>query len=244
MTKLNQIIAAEKGKKALLNRAITDMYHQFQKVQLFGGLSRTYRPKDDEGEMLPPEAIRVQLRAEEVLAEASRAFAQLFDVALTKDRNNQFTKAPIVVDDVMIVDNVPVSTLLFLEKQLGDIATMIGKIPVLDPAETWNYDAAADCWRAEDVQTVRTKKVPRNHQVAPATDKHPAQVTVYNEDVVAGYWTKATFSGAMPARRVHELSERVAKLQTAVKYAREEANSIEIRQAAMGDAIFAYLLAN
>ncbi len=242
MTKLNQIIAVEKGKKALLNRAITDAYHKFQKSQLFGGLSRTYRPKDDEGEMMPPEAVKVQLRAEEVLAEAARAFTELFDVTLTKDQSNQIAKAPIVVDGVVIVDNVPVSTLLFLEKQLGDIATMIGKIPVLDPAETWDYDAAADCWRAEDVQTVRTKKVPRNHVVAKATEKHAEQVQVYNEDVVAGYWTKATFSGAMPARRVHELSERVTKLQTAVKYAREDANSIEIRQSAMGDAIFAYLL--
>lgn len=242
MTKLNQIIAVEKGKKALLNRAITDVYHKFQKSQLFSGLSRTYRPKDDEGELLPPEAVKVQLRAEEILAEAARAFTELFDITLTKDHNNQFAKASVVVDDVVIVDNVPVSTLLFLEKQLGDIATMIGKIPVLDPAETWDYDAAADCWRAEDVQTVRTKKVPRNHVVAKATDKHPEQVQVYNEDVVAGYWTKATFSGAMPARRVHELLERVTKLQTAVKYAREEANSIEIRPAAMGDAVFAYLL--
>lgn len=242
MTKLNQIIAAEKGRKSLTARAITDAYHALQKSQLFGGLSRTYRPKDEDGEMMPPESTKVQLRAEEILADAAKAFTGLFDLVLTKDQANQFAKAPIVVDDVVIVDNVPVSTLLFLEKQLGDIMTMIGKIPVLDPAETWHYDAAADCWRAEDVQTVRTKKIPRNHVVSPATDKHPAQVTVYNEDVVAGYWTKATFSGAMPASRVHELSERVTKLRDAVKYAREEANSIEIRQAAMGEQIFAYLL--
>ena len=242
MTKLNQIIAVEKGKKAQLNRAITDVYHKFQKSQLFGGLSRTYRPKDEEGETLPPESVKVQLRAEEILADAAKAFTELFDVALTKDQSNQVAKANIVVDDVVIVENVPVSTLLFLEKQLGDIATMIGKIPVLDPAETWSYDASADCWRAEDVQTTRTKKIPRNHVLAKATDKHPEQVTVYNEDVVVGLWTKATFSGAMPARRVHELSERVTKLQTAVKYAREDANSIEIRQSEMGDAIFAYLL--
>ncbi len=242
MTKLNQIIAAEKGRKSLTARAITDAYHAFQKAQLFGGLSRTYRPLDDEGEKLPPESTKVQLRAEEVLADAAKAFSGLFDLVLTKDQSNQVAKAPIMVDGVVIVDNVPVSTLLFLEKQLGDIATMIGKIPILDPAETWHYDSVADCWRADDVQTTRTKKIPRNHVVAKATEKHAEQVQVYNEDIVAGYWTKATFSGAMPASRVHELSERVIKLRDAVKYAREEANSIEIRQSEMGDAIFEYLL--
>lgn len=242
MTKLNQIIAVEKGIKAQTNRAITDVYHKLQKTQLFGGLSRTYRPKDDDGEELPGESVKVQLKAEEVLADGAKAFIKLFDVVLTKDEANREAAGEIVVDGLTIASDVPVSTLLFLEKQLGDVQTMIGKIPVLDPAETWHYDATADCWRAEDVQTTRTKKIPRNHVKSPATERHPAQVEVYNEDVVVGLWTKTTFSGAMPASRVRELSERVTKLQTAVKYAREQANSIEIIQQRMGDGIFTYIL--
>lgn len=242
MTKLNQIIAVEKGIKAQTNRAITDVYHKLQKTQLFGGLSRTYRPKDDDGEELPGESVKVQLKAEEVLADGAKAFIKLFDVVLTKDEANREAAGEIVVDGLTIASDVPVSTLLFLEKQLGDVQTMIGKIPVLDPAETWHYDETADCWRAEDVQTTRTKKIPRNHVKSPATERHPAQVEVYNEDVVVGLWTKTTFSGAMPASRVRELSERVTKLQTAVKYAREQANSIEIIQQRMGDGIFTYIL--
>lgn len=72
------------------------------------------------------------------------------------------------------------------------------------------------------MRTVRTKKVPRNHVKAEATDKHPAQVDVYYEDVPVGYWTTVKFSGALPARRVNELLDRVEKLQQAVKFAREE----------------------
>jgi hypothetical protein len=242
MTKLNQIIAVQKGVQASTARAITDAYHKFQKTQLFGGLSRTYRPKDEEGELLPGESVKVQLKAEEVLTEATQAFTQLIDVVLTKDQANREATAPILVDGYTIAVDVPVSTLLFLEKQLADVRTMIGKIPVLDPAETWHYDSTADCWRAEDVQTARTKKIPRNHVKAEATDRHPAQVEVYNEDVVVGLWTKTTFSGAMPASRVRELSERVTALQTAVKYAREQANSIDILQQKMGEGIFTYIL--
>lgn len=242
MTKLNQIIAVEKGIKAQTARAITDAYHKFQKVQLFGGLSRTYRPKDEDGELLPGESVKVQLRAEEILREGAQAFIQLFDIVLTKDQANREATAPIVVGEYTIAVDVPVSTLLFLEKQLADVQTMLGKIPVLDPAETWHYDATADCWRAEDVQTARTKKIPRNHIKSEATDRHPAQVEIFTEDVVVGLWTKTTFSGAMPASRVRELSERVTALQTAVKYAREAANSIDITQQRMGEGIFTYIL--
>ena len=50
------------------------------------------------------------------------------------------------------------------------------------------------------MQTLRTKKVPRNHVKAEATEKHPAQVEVYYEDVAVGYWTTVKFSGALPAQ--------------------------------------------
>ncbi len=56
---------------------------------------------------------------------------------------------------------------------------------------------------------------------AEATDKHPAQVGVYYEDVAVGFWRTVKFSGALPAKRVGELLERVEKLQQAVKFARE-----------------------
>ena len=49
------------------------------------------------------------------------------------------------------------------------------------------------------------------------------------------------FSGALPAKRVNELLERVEKLQQAVKFAREEANSAEVADQRIGDAVFGYL---
>ena len=83
--------------------------------------------------------------------------------------------------------------------------------------------------------------MPRNHVKAEATEKHPAQVEVYYEDVAVGYWTTVKFSGALPAQRVNELLERVEKLQHAVKFAREEANGTEVTDQRVGDAVFGYL---
>ena len=58
-----------------------------------------------------------------------------------------------------------------------------------------------------------------------------------------GDWTTVKFSGALPAVRHRQLLERVAKLQQAVKYAREEANATEITDAKAGERVFAWLLA-
>ncbi|MFC9975393.1 hypothetical protein ACFVH6_31335 [Spirillospora sp. NPDC127200] len=67
MARLNQIIAVEKGVKSRTQREPTDAYHGLQKPALPSGLSRTYRPRDEGGETLPPESTKVQLKAEDVL---------------------------------------------------------------------------------------------------------------------------------------------------------------------------------
>ena len=93
------------------------------------------------------------------------------------------------------------------------------------------------------VQTVRTKKIPRNHVKAEATKEHPAQVEGFYEDVAQGFWSTIKFSGALPAQRVNELLSRVEKLQQAVKFAREEANGLEVEQQKVGERVLGYLFA-
>lgn len=241
VTKLNQILAVEKGVKSDTQRKITDAYHTIQKVALLSGISRTYQPVDDEGEKLPPESTRVQVKADDLLREVGKTLTRLFDVTATKDWTNTVARADVVVDGTALLKGAPVTYLLFLEKQLTDIHTMISKLPVLDPSETWTLDPSADVWRTEPVKTTRTKKVLRNHVKAEATEKHPAQVDVYTEDIVVGYWTKVAFSGALPAAQVRELVERVTRLQDAVKFSREAANITDVTDQHVGDAIFGYL---
>ncbi|MFJ9472123.1 DUF7873 family protein [Streptomyces caniferus] len=241
MAKLNQIIAVEKGVKSKSHQDLTAAHHGLQKPALLAGISRTYQPKDEEGEQLPPESTRVQVKAEDVLRETAATLTRLFDVTATKDWANCTARADVKVAGRTLLGQVPVSYLLFLEKQLTDVQTFIRKLPVLDASESWAQDPSTDAWKTEPVRTVRTKKVPRNHVKAEATDKHPAQVDVYYEDVPVGYWTTVKFSGALPARRVNELLDRVEKLQQAVKFAREEANGAEVTDERVGEVVFGYL---
>lgn len=241
MTKLSQIIAVEKGVKSDATRRVTDLHRDVQKQPLLSGISRTYRPRDEEGDQLPPESTRVQVSAEGVLGEAAQILTRLFDVTLTKDSANCSARADVKVGSAVLLKAVPVTYLLFLEKQLADVHTFVAKLPLLDPAEDWAPDDTSGAWRTVPSATVRSKKIPRNHVVAEATREHPAQVQVYMEDVPAGDWTTVKFSGAMPATRVRQLLDRVEELQRAVKYAREEANGSEVTDQHAGEAVFGYL---
>jgi hypothetical protein len=243
MARLNQIIAVEKGVKSRSFSELTEAHHALQKSALLSGIARTYQPKDEEGEQLPPESTRVQVKADEVIRHTVGILTRLFDVTATKDWTNCEAKADVVVDGEALLRDVPVSYLLFLEKQLVDLHTFVKKLPVLDAADSWTYDASADCYATDPVQTVRTKKIPRNHVKAEATEKHPAQVDVYYEDVTVGYWRTVKFSGALPAKRINELLERVEKVQQAVKFAREEANNAEAVDRHVGEKVFGYLFA-
>jgi hypothetical protein len=243
MARLNQIIAVEKGIKTRSHQELTEAHQALQKPTLLSGIARTYRPRDEEGEQLPPEATKVQIKSEEIIRKTASILAELFDVTATKDYTNCKARADVVLDGKVLLTAVPVTYLLFLEKQLVDLHTFVKKLPVLDASESWTFDASADCWATEPVQTAKTKKIPRNHVKAEATDKHPAQVEVYHEDVVVGYWKTVKFSGALPAKRVNELLERVEKLQKAVKFAREEANDHAADEQKVGRAVLDYLFA-
>lgn len=241
MAKLNQIIAVEKGIKSKSVQQLAETQRTLQKSSLFSGITRTYRPKDEDGEQLPPESNKVQVTADEIIRETTEVLTKLFDITATKDWTNCNAKADVVVDGQTLLTQVPVSYLLFLEKQLTDLHAFIKKLPTLDPSETWNFDPNSDCWATEPVQTLKTFKMPRNHVKAEATEHHPAQVEVYYEDVTIGYWRTVKFSGALPAQRIHELINRLEKLQQAVKFAREEANGTAAEEQRIGANIFQYL---
>lgn len=243
MPKLNQILAIEKGIKTDTFQKLTEAHHQLQKSTLLTGISKTYQPRDEEGEPLPPEFTRVQVSAETVINDTRETLVRLFDVTATKDWANCSAKADVVVDGQKLLEGVPATYLLFLEKQLTDLQTFIRKLPALDSSENWTLDTSDSIWKTAPVETIRTKKVPRNHVKAEATEKHPAQVEVYMEDVPVGRWRTVKMSGALPTSRITDLLNRVEKLQTAVKFAREEANGLETTNLTVSEKLFNYLFA-
>lgn len=241
MPRLNQIIAIETGLKSRWEGDKTELHKQAQKPTLFNGLSRTYRPLEENGEMQPAEHVKVQLSAKDVFDRLRGRLTELLDATATRDYGNCKAVADVVVDGKPLLKAVPVTYLLWLEKQLIDLYTFIGKMPTLDPAERWTKDANLGLYMTPTQQTNRTKKLPRVITKAAATKEHPAQTEVFAEDVVVGQWDLTKFSGALPEPEQRALLAKVEKLQKAVKFAREEANVIEVDRQRVGDTIFGWL---
>lgn len=241
MGKLNQVIAVVAGKKANATKTITEAYHLIQKPTLFDGIARTYRPKDDGGELLPPESKSIQINVADLVSSVRAALTEMWDVVATQDSANTTARADVKVGVFMVLSKVPVTTLLFLEKQVKDLETFVSKLPTLDPSETWTFSDAAGHWSTQPSETTRTKKVPKAFVKYEATKEHPAQVETFHEDKLEGYWKTVKFSGAIPAKLKNDMLDRVRQLHEAVVKAREEANSIDAPNVGVGKEVLDFV---
>lgn len=241
MAKLNQLIAVEKNVKAESETTFTKAYQLAQKPDLFDGLVKAYEPFEEDGVALPGERKLIQATVPSLIDTVEAALTRLIDLTVTKDTANTRAAADIKVDGVVIADAVPVTTLLWLEKKLVDLRTFVSKLPVLDPATVWTFDAGQGVYVSEPLTTIRQKKVTEYITVAQATDKHPAQVAKEQKDVPEGRWIAVKQSGAMTVTDRNALLTRLSKLMIAVKQAREEANSIQVTDVKIGEQILGYL---
>lgn len=227
MAKLNQVIAIEKGVKSRAYADISALDKAAQKEELFNGFTKTYEKKADDGEDFPQERKRVQYVVPDVLKNTERLMTEMFAVEARKDWSNMVAKGNVVVDGVTLLPDAPVSFLLFLEKQLTDLRTLVGRLPVLDAAEDWTKDANSGLFKSNEIRTHRTKKVQKPIVLYDATAEHPAQTQLITEDDVVGYWVQVKQSGAMPKPDKDVVLQNIEKVLVAVKTAREEANNTE-----------------
>jgi len=242
-TKLHQTTAIIKGVKARVYSEVTNLHKESQKPDLFNGFSKTYQKKDEEGEEYPPENKRVVLAFSEVLKKLAKLQTEVFDLTAQQEWANTRARADVVLDGQVLLPDVPVTYLLFLEKQITDIRTFVDKMPTLDENKDWTADPNSRLFRTEKVSTHKTKKVQRPIVKYHATEQHPAQTEMITEDVITGWWHTVYQSGALPLPKKEELLDRIDKFLRAVKVAREAANDQEVEEHKVGDAVFRYLFA-
>lgn len=244
MALLSQILGVRKGVNTSAGKRFVEIHSAASKNQLINGHSRTYAAKDDDGEKLPSEFQRVQISVSDLIDELIKTVGRQWDVNATVDEANTLARGDIIVagnDLALTITNIPVTTLMYLDKQLSEIASFIAKLPVLDPAFIWEYDVQAGIWKTDAIQTHRTSKVAKPIVLFPATDKHPAQTQLITEDVITGYWSATRLSGALPAPVIMVYKERVQTLREAVVKAREQANQQVVSDVTIGNTLLNFV---
>jgi hypothetical protein len=248
MSKLNEIVAARTGVQSRSDKELMELHKKEQKADLFSGISRVFKPireTDDSGAaafVYPPESKIVQLTVADVLTEASKLITDIIDLNASNEEGNCVAKADVEVDGKKILTGVPVSMLLFLEKRMKDFRDVFDHLPTIDPAEVWNVDGNTGMYRTAPADTHKTKKVPKVIVLAPATKEHPAQAQLAHEDIIEGVWETTKFSGAIPATVKKGYLERVDQIITALKKARERANSIDVPERKVAKPILDFVL--
>lgn len=247
MTRISQIISVVGGVKNDVESQTSALERSVTQPELLSGISRSYRPRAEDGVQLPPQSTRVQITAEETLAKVESLLTRFLDVTRTLDEANAQARADVIIDGNVILNSVTTGHLLFLERELGKIQEFVAKIPVLDQATTWTTEGQdRGVSKTPPVETERTEKKPYNHVrvKAEVIDGHLVApvVDVMAHDEVVGYWSTVKFSGALEPRRKREILDRITMLREAVKYAREEANATDVIDVREGRAIFEWLL--
>lgn len=239
--KLHQLLAILPSVKKNAAKAKTEIYHTAQKGNLFKGLSRTYSPKDEDGYQYPPESTPVQMSAADLVSQFVLASTELYNLAATQDKTNTQAIADVEVDGTVILRDIPVSNLLFLEKQLEDVKTFISSLPVLDLDKAWTHDPNRGSYVTAPRLSTKTKKITKPVVLYEATKEHPAQVKEVSEDIIEGTWTAIDLSGGLPKDVVTEILKRIDDLSKAVVVAREKANGIDVEMLETADPIFNFI---
>lgn len=242
MPLLSQVIGHATDSKKALKAILTDIYHRLQKASVYTGLTRTYQPMTEDGAQLPPESNMVQTTVTKELLAVREPLVRYLNDSIALNQGNTIALVDVVVNGEIMFSKVPPTFLMELKKQLIELHTMISKLPTLDPSTQWQFNANSGVYVSSPMTTFKTQKTKRMMTLAPATDKHPAQVTTWDEDVAVGTWTKVDLSGAIPLPLRNSLVAKVVTLQTAVEDALSEANATKVKVFEGGQKVVEYLL--
>lgn len=222
--KLNQLIAIVAGKKAQAVGALRSGREVFGNASLFEGHVKTYTPYDEGGEVLPMDSKKIQVTWRQVLSAVFKDIGDAGDVVAGIDLANTHADADVFVNNEIILEAIPATQLIFLEKQLQEVKKVVAGIPTLDPSVTWSRDDNQGWFVSRPVRSIRTQKIPTAFVKAEATPQHPAQVDLIGVDKGVGDWLAVRQSAAVPLTVRAGMLERIDTLITAVVQARETAN--------------------
>ena len=214
---------ANKCHQELVSTFKNKAHHFSEQIKTFKSIEENVTPKQEE--------IReIQTSVGEEVDWLSKKIVSFIDVGHQIDEANMVARADVVVGDVTLLKDVPTTSLLRLEHRIGEIQKLVTSIPTLDPAKGFKLDTnkGAGFWKARDVEKERTKKTREPLVLAPATDKHPAQVQLIDKDVVTGTILEQEWSSLITTATKADILDRCEELMKAIQKARAKANEVEV----------------
>lgn len=245
---MHQLLAVEKDLVGKANAILEETLRTFKDkaVEFYTGRIKTYKPFDDaDRDLLPPDTKELVDTVPAKLKYTFDAVADEYDFLLQKEATNTTAKADLVVDGVTIGTNLPATFLLTLEKRLEKIRQVVLNAPTLPNGLKWVPDTqkGADIFKlADPLVAYRTKKYSVPFVLAPATDKHAAQVQKEEKTETIGAYSEMQYDSRVTSAYKSQLLGQVDKLLLATRKAVRVANDVEASTATIGTKIFSFIL--
>lgn len=231
---------------------VSDTLHKFGKVdQFFRGQERTLKmlesnPANDAVEKAAHTSKVLTTTVVETLDYLFKNWADTEDVLFQINKTNQLAKANVEFRGQLLLKDVPVDELLGLESRIESIRKLIIAMPTLDSSKQWTLDLNAGMrgvYRAVKAdETTKSEKRMVPIILAPATDKHPAQVKEGVEDRTVGLFTDQFSSGACTSKQKADVLAVIDDLMVEFKKSRMRANTQEACKEKIGAKITALLM--
>jgi hypothetical protein len=232
MPKLHELLAVSGNLKAQADKTRGELMSTFKnKTERFMERTVSYKPYEEGAPTVVESQLDIQTTVPEELRWVSGFLIGAINSAYLVAEANTEARADVVLDDgSVMITSLPATALLELEKRMNELHAFILTIPTLDPAKGFrpDPDKGKFVFRAREDRKTRTKKMNKVLTLAPATDKHAAQVQVVTEDVPVGEIYTIEWSGLLTVSVKGDMLSRVEELKRAVKKARSRANDVEI----------------
>lgn len=245
MAKLHELLAVEGSLENQARTCLNDLRQTFEKKHhLFTEKLVTFTGNTEGASPVTEAQSKMETTVRQELAWIARHTTKSLDASFQVALTNTTAKATITLGS-LVIEDVPVTALLELEKRLSELLTLFKAIPTLDPAKGFTADSTRGkgFYQAREVRETRTKKASVKVVLYDATPEHPAQVQLVPEDVPVGTIQKQEWSSMLTPAEKGDLLDRTEDLIRAVKQARSRANEAEVDNgAAVGQALIGYLI--
>lgn len=247
MAKLHELLAVEADLEGEKTRVVNEATVTFtKKPEIFTGLHKALAMFDDSRTHENVEESRkVDSTVQDKLDYVAGAAARYWDACLQKEATNQLAKADLVVETLTIAKDVPATFLLKLESELKKFRELVEHVPTHASGHEWKEapEVGDGIFKTSKDASFKTEKIPQHKVLYDATDKHPAQIEKWTEDVKIGKYVHSLFSGMVSPAEKSLMIGRVDKLIRAVKQARQRANTQDVDKREVGADVFKFLFA-
>jgi hypothetical protein len=245
-TKLHQVLAVEDDLRTKSNMILQEAKKTFSsKGDHFDALTKTYTPIVDGGTQIAPEIKELVTTVKDKLDFTLQSVIASIDAkAVISETNSSNTaKAELVIGGKSF-GFLSATSLLDIEKGLVNIRQLLGEIPTLDPTKRWtpNGTSVPNTYITAPAVSFRTEKTKKSLIQVPATDKFPAQATVYDDEQQVGKYETVYVSGKITPTQKSELLANADILILAVKDARCRANNVEIVDVKIGQQFVDFII--